>query len=170
MRWMPFAIVAIMILICQTTIVQVMAIQSVRPNWMFVLAIYYALWGAWPDAAIAAWLLGLAVDLTSLGNGGRLGLYAFSFGAAAWAIIKIRSVFFRDHAVTQFAVTLVFSLAVELVVQGYRHWSVFGAMPESRVWASAFFTAVYTAVCAPYLHWVLFRMRGWTGVRPAARF
>jgi len=170
MKWPAFVILAVVTLVLQTAVVPLMAIQSIRPSWMFVLAAFYGLWGPWPDAAIAAWLLGLGVDLQSAGaGGGRIGLYAFCFGGAVWAMIRIRSAFFRDHAVTQFVMTLVFGLAVELLVEGYRRWSVGDASPERGVWWPAFWTALYTAAWAPYLHWVLLRLHRWTGLKPVRR-
>lgn len=170
MKWTAFVILAIITLICQTTVVPVMAIQSIRPNWMFVLAAFYGLWGPWPDAAIAAWLLGLGVDLQTVGSGGgHIGLYAMCFGAAAWAMIRIRSAFFREHAVTQFVMTLLFALAVELIVGAFRYGSLRSARPEIEVWWPAFFTALYTAAWAPYLHWGLLRLHRWTGLKPAHR-
>ena len=170
MKWTAFGILAAATLVLQTTVGPVVAIQSVRPNWMIVLAVFYALWGPWPDAAIAAWLLGLAVDLQSAASGGgRIGLYAICFGAAAWAMMRIRSAFFRDHAVTQFVMTAVFALAVELLVEAVRWWTLRGAYPERQAGWFAFFTALYTAAWAPYMHWLLLRFHRWTGLKPAHR-
>jgi len=167
MKWRPFIILAIVTLVFQTTIVQAMAIRSVWPNWMFVLAVHYALWGPWPDAAIGAWLLGLMVDLQTAGGSGHIGLYAFLFGGAAWAIIHVRQVFFRDHALTQILVTGVFTLMIELAVEVYRQWGV-GASRAS-IFLPALFTALYTAAWAPYLHWLLSRLRRWTSLQTATR-
>jgi rod shape-determining protein MreD len=162
MKWLPFTVLAVVALVCQTTIVQSMAIHSIWPDWMFVLAVHYALWGPWPDAAIAGWVLGLMVGVSS---GDRIGLHAFAFGAAAWAIIHIRHVLFRDHAITQLVVTLVFAFAVQLLVGGYRWWGA--GSGATSIWWPAFFTAVYTAAWAPYLHWPLLRLARWTGLRSA---
>jgi len=167
MKWLPFIILAIVTLVCQTTIVPAMAIYSIWPNWMFVLAVYYALWGPWPDAAIGAWILGLGIDLQTVGDSGHVGLYAFLFGAAAWAIMRVRKVFFRDHALTQMLVTGTFALAIELLVEVYRQWGA-GASKASIFWP-AFFTALYTAAWTPYLHWLLIRLRRWTGLPPAPK-
>ena len=55
MKWLPFGILACITIICQTTFVPSMAIHHIWPDWMFVLDVHYALWGPWPEAAIAAW-------------------------------------------------------------------------------------------------------------------
>ncbi|HSW46916.1 MAG TPA: rod shape-determining protein MreD, partial [Phycisphaerae bacterium] len=168
MKWAAFLILAVITLIGQTTIAQVIAIHSIRPNWMLVLAVHYALWGPWPEAAIGAWFLGLAVDLASLPVGGRM-VYAFSFGAAAWIIIRIRTVFWREHALTQLLITFVFALAIELLVDVYRHWGGLAAISRSSLLWPAVFTALYTAAFAPYMHWVLLRLWRWTGLKPSVK-
>jgi len=162
MKWLPFGILACITIICQTTFVRGMAINRICADWMFILAVHYALWGPRSDAAIAAWLLGLMVDLSSLD---RVGLHAFCFGAAALAIIYVRQAVFRDHPLTHVAVTLVFAFAVRLMVAFYDWWS--GPVPGSMggVFWPAFFTALYTAAWAPYLHWPLIRMGRWTGLK-----
>lgn len=170
MRWTVFAILAAITIVCQTTLVQMLftfnlTVGDIDPDWMFVLAVYYALWGPWPDAAIAAWILGLVMDLSSLG---RTGLLAFCYGAAAWAIIRARHVVFREHPLTQFLITLLFGLGVQLAVVLYDRWMVEnGAVPGA--WRAALLKAVYTAAFAPLLHWVLLRLSFLTGLRPARR-
>ena len=166
MRWVPFAILSILTIVLQTTLVQKMAIQSIWPDWMFVLAVHYALWGPWPEAVIAAWILGLLVDLQSVD---RIGLHAFAYGAAAWAIMRLRLVVFRDHPLTQITLTLTFALGIQLTVGLYRRWGLGTEPSVTSLWWPALFTAVYTAACAPYLHWLLIRLDRWTGLRSSRR-
>ena len=162
MKWMPFAILTGLTIVCQATLVPKMAIQSIWPDIMFVLVVHYALWGPWPDAAIAAWILGLIVDLQSLD---RIGLHACAYGAAAWAIMRVRQIVFRDHPITQIAVTLTFTLGIQLMVGLFRQGSSEQGMTGVAVWWPALFTAIYTAACAPYLLWLLIRLQRWTGLR-----
>ena len=169
MKWLPFAVLAVIVIVCQTTVVQAMAVGSVWPEWTFILAVHYALWGRWPDAAIAAWLLGLVVDLQTAGPD-PVGLHAFSYGAAAWAILRVRQVVFRDHPLTHVVVTLVFALAVQLLIGIYHWWKLAGTPGSEGLWWSALMIAVYTAVWAPFLHWGLIRLGRWTGLRAARRF
>ena len=169
MRWITFIILGVITLVCQTTIAQAISIHTIRPNWMFVLAVYYALWGPWPEAAIGAWFLGLAVDLQSLPVGGRIGMYAFTFGGAAWVITRIRSVFWREHAATQFLLTFVLAMVIEILVDLYRHWAALDEVSKAGLFWPAFFTALYTAAFAPYMHWILLRLWRWTGLKPPAK-
>lgn len=161
MRWFSFAMLAAVTIVLQTSAVPLMEIQSVRPDLMFILAVHYALWGPWPDAAIAAWILGLVVDLNSVGH--NIGVNAFCFGLAAWAIMRIRQVVFRDHAITQLLITLVFTVLIQLILGLYRRWG--GPTGDGSILWPALMTGVYSAACTPYLHWLLIRLSRWTGLR-----
>jgi len=162
MKWAPFIILAVITIVCQTTVVPAfMTIHHIWPDLMFILVVHYALWGPWPDVAIAAWILGLTVDLYSLD---RIGLHAFCFGAAAWAILRVRQVLFRDHPMTHVAVTLVFAFGVRWMVGFYDWWCDSGGVSLGSVIWPAFFTALYTAACAPYLLLPLNRLGRWTGL------
>jgi len=160
MKWTSFAILAGVAVVLQTSATPFIAIQSIRPDLLFVLAAHYALWGPWPDAAIAAWILGLAADLQSVD---RIGAHAFCFGLAAWAIMRLRQIVFRDHAATQIVITLTFTVLIQVAVALYRRWGATGE-PPVILWP-ALLTGAYTAVCAPYLHWLLIRLSRWTGLR-----
>ena len=160
MKWTPFVILAGVTVVLQMSATPYLEIQSIRPDLMFILAAHYALWGPWPDAAIAAWILGLVADMQSLD---RLGVHAFSFGLAAWAIMRVRMVVFRDHAATQIVITLLFTVLIQIGVALYRRWGGSGS-GGSILWP-AILTGFYTAMCAPYLHWLLIRMSRWTGLK-----
>jgi rod shape-determining protein MreD len=168
MRWLPFAILAGVGIVCQTTAVQYMRWPGIGPDLMFILAVHYALWGPWPEAAIAGWILGFILDLFTLASGGRIGLHAFCYGAAAWGIIRVRQVVVRNHWMAQMLITLLFALGVEVAVLFYHHWS---APPISLRggWGEAILRAVYTAVLAPVLLWGLMRLGRFTGLRAEAR-
>ena len=161
MKWPPFLILAVIALVCQTTVAPALAIHAIWPDWMFILAVYYALWAPWPEAAIAAWCLGLLFGTQTLDP---LGLHAFCYGAAAWGIVRVRQVVFREHAITQFAVTLLFAMGVQLAVATFRWWRNAHEPSWIEGLTPAFFTALYTAAVAPFLHWALLHT-GWTGLR-----
>ena len=111
----------------------------------------------------------MGIDLQTLASSGRIGLYAFLFGAVAWAIVRIRQVFFRDHAITQTVVTLVFALGVELSVELYREWWLSAGSMGGGAWWMATLTALYTALWARVLHWPLMHVVRWTGLNPPRR-
>ncbi len=161
MRWLPLVILAAVTLMLQTALVPAIAIEHIAPDWMFILAVHYALWGRWPDAAIAGWFIGLLVDLASLD---RVGVHAFAFGAASWGMIRLRQVLFRRRALTRILVTLLFAFGAQVLIGGYRAWEGDATSAGQMVW-QAFLVAAYTAICAPYLHWGLTRLNAWTGLR-----
>ncbi len=161
MKWFSFSVLAVVAVILQTSVTPLLQIQSIRPDLMFALAVFYALWGPWPDAAIAGWILGLVVDLQSVD---RVGVHALCFGCAAWAIMRIRQIVFRDHAITQILVTLLFTMLVQVMVGWYNRWGS-DSEGDAILWP-ALMTGTYTAICAPYVHWTLMRLGRWTGLRP----
>jgi rod shape-determining protein MreD len=166
MKWLPFSILAMIALILQTTIAPAIAIHAIWPDCMFILTVHYALWASWPEAAIAGWCLGLLFDTQTLDP---IGLHALCYGAAAWAIIQIRQVLFRDHVVTQFAITLLLAIFVQLTIWIFRSWHGYDGLTWTEIIWPTLFTAAYTAILAPYLHWPLLRMGKWTGLRTGKR-
>lgn len=165
MRWLTFGILAFVTIVCQTTIVARLRFSDVGPDWMFILAVNYALWGPWPEAGIAAWILGVVTDLQSTGTAGsRIGLHAFCYGAAAWGIFRTRHAFMRTHWLAQTFVTLIFGLGVEVAIRLYQYWSAPQMSLGAAGW-SAMLSAAYSAACAPFLLWVLVRLSRVTGLK-----
>lgn len=168
MRWFPFVILALVGIVCQTTVVPYLRLPGLGPDVMFILAVYYSLWGPWPDAALAALTLGFIVDLETNSSPGRIGLHAFCYGAASWGIIQVRQAVVRTHPIAQVLITLLFALGVETAVAFYHRW----ARPEvglARSLGLGALSAVYTAALAPVLLWLLNRMNKLTGMRSDSR-
>ena len=164
MRWLPFLILAVLGIVCQTTLVPWIRISGSGPDVLFLLAVYYALWGPWPDAALAGLALGFFLDLYTLGQPGRIGLHAFCFGGAAWGIIQVRQMVVRTHPVAQILVTLFFGAAVECAAALYYIW----ASPDRTTVAGlawAGLSALYTAALSPLVLWVLSRFNKLTGLK-----
>lgn len=167
MRWLTFSILAGICLVLQTSLVPHLAIWGIRPDWLFVLCTFYALLGGYPDICIVGWILGFLADLGSAND--HVGLYAFSYGAAAWLIYQTRELIFREHWLSHTALTLFMSLFVQIIVVIYRSWTmpvVVGG--EHGLWTYALLTCVYTTFWAPYFHWILTRLRRATGFRSTA--
>lgn len=161
MKWSSFIILSLIAMICQS-IARDLAIYSIWPDCMFILAVHYALWGPWPDAAIAAWILGMLLGTQTLDP---LGLHAFCYGVAAWGIMKMRQVVFREHALTQFVTALFFTLLVQFMVGSFKWWRGSNDLTLTQM----LWTALFTAVLTPFLHWPLLRLGRWTGLRAVQR-
>ncbi len=167
MKWFPFIILAVAATVCQTVLGPRMEIRSIRPDWMFILVVHYALWAPWPEAGLAGWVLGLMLGIESLDE--PVGLHAFCYGAAAWGIFRCRHAVFRQHPATQFVLTLAFTFGVQLAASIYRVWKLPASPGAGEFLTSAFLTAVYTAALTPLLYWGLSRLGRWTGLRSGQR-
>lgn len=170
MRWLTFTILAVIMLVLQTAAAPHLALAGVQPDWMFILATFYALLGPWPDVGIAAWTLGLLVDLQTAGGAGRgqIGLAAFAYGGAVWLVHLFRELVFREHWLAHLVTTLIGALLVQSVVAVYRTVTAPpGPGPATGYWSFAFWTALYTAFWSPYFHFVLIRLGRAMGLRPA---
>jgi rod shape-determining protein MreD len=166
MKWIPFAILTLIALVLQTTVLEKIEFHSVRPDLMFILAVYYALWAPWPDAGIAACILGFVFDAQSLQP---MGLHTLCYGSAAYGIFRLRQFVLREHAVAQFAITAVFTLLVQLVIWIYLHSAAAGGISWGTVFRVATLTSLYTALLAPFIYSFLHRFARWTGLRVSSR-
>lgn len=167
MRWLTFGILAGICLVLQTSLAPLLAPAGVRPDWMFVLCVFYALLGPGPDVCIAAWILGLLVDLWSLND--HIGLNAFAYGGTAWLICYVRELIFPEHWLSHTVLTLLGALIVQLTIAVY-YWLTAPPQPAPAMgmWGFAALSALYTAFWAPYFHFVLSRLWRATGLRGTA--
>jgi len=164
MKWGPFIILALATIVLQTSVLAGFPLWGAFPDLMFVLAVHYAMWAPWPEAGLAAWILGFILGAESAGVG-TAALYAFCYGAAAWLIVLLRQVLFREHPATQVLVTLVFALGVQLAAEAFHGWKAGRPALAVGAWPAALGTAVLTAAVAPLVHRGLAVLGGWTGLR-----
>ncbi len=104
MKWTPFAIIAAMMIIAQTTLADRLAVFQIRPDWMIVLVVFYALYAVRRDACMGAWILGMLVDLSSIEP---LGIHAFAFTTIAMIVNSVRHLVFLKNPMTHFFITLI---------------------------------------------------------------
>lgn len=166
MRWIAFAILLYIVTALQTTMAPFIEVHAIRPDLMVILAVYYALLAPPRDALLACWFVGLAYDLTGLSfaNHSNLGVHSFALGLIALFIVRLRELAFRESALTQLLLTFFAKLTLAVGVGMHMlyvldRWDRFGEVLTVAIWASA-----YTAVLAPYGHWVLLRLRGMLGI------
>ena len=164
MRWYLFAVIAFVTVILQTTFFTEGSLdinisqQSVLPDILLILGMFVALSCRPFEAAISGWFLGFAMDIYS--SAGRLGLAAIIFAVCLSGLAHIRGEIVKTRIVTQFIVALAVTFAVHLI----RYMALYG-MGESVMgfWMAvriSFFDGVYTAVLAPYIFWLLHKVRG----------
>jgi len=157
MRPLPFIILAVVTLVLQVALMPAIALTSARfqPQLLLIVAMFVALYARAEIALIGCWVLGLMLDLATIGP---MGAFAFAFGLAGLGIVSARASIFRDHPLSHFFLALVFGLAANEVV-ALRQAVVSGPSIQLVVLEPLGF-AVYTALIAPYLMLLLNRLRG----------
>lgn len=168
MRWFLLGILAYVLLVVQATLFVPGALAVpvhghwVRPDLVLVLGVFVALYYKPQVALVAGWCMGLGTDLTAVT--GRLGLGALLFAAVLTALSLVRGVLNRGWVLTQSAVAFAAVLVVHTVWYAAARY-LGGAEPALlRSMEEAALNAVYSGILAPYLIWLLLRLRGPLGV------
>jgi rod shape-determining protein MreD len=172
MRWVPFVILAYLVTVVQTSLGRVLvfdrlAIGPVGPDFLAMLAIFAGLWVRHSgEAVLAAWGLGMLVDLTTGGGAGVVtvaGPMALAYGLGVWLLVRIREGLFRERAVPQILIAFFFVLLTHtlwallqaLLGRGAVSLATFG-----RTMLQILASAAYTAVLMPLAHILLNAGRG----------
>jgi len=162
MRWLTFLITMGVALTLQSAVAPAVEIFGVRPDWLLVVVVFFAMFARPVDAAIGAWLVGFAADLMTIE---RLGFLALSYTLAALGVSSLRKYLFCFRGSTQFAVTLVVCLILQCAWLIYRY-AFYGA--ADGVWGdvlrNVLFGSVYTAAWAPPTHKFLLSAARWLGL------
>lgn len=165
MRWISFIILALGVIVLQTSLAPWIGVLRAQPDWVFILVVHLALTAPKTDALLGAWTLGWLADLnTDL----PLGLLALVYGLSALAIVEMRGLLFREHLVASLGVTFLTGLAGQGVIAVYRLFTVSetGFFDAS---SHALLTALYTALFAPYLLRGLRRLNPLLGIEGRRR-
>jgi len=181
MRWIPFVILAWLLVIVQSTLGRVLTfsgtpIGAVGPDLLAILAVFVVLQArSGLDAALASWILGLALDLTAAGGVSSptvVGPMPIAYTLAAGLVYWLREAVFRERALIQAMLAGLFCLVAHgiwITAQSLRAaeqmtWSAYG-----QVLLQAVALAVYTALLTPLGYWALGHARGVFMTAPAGR-
>ncbi len=177
MRWVPFLILVYLVLLAQTTVGKVLTFQettlgTIGPDLAAIVVVFLALrLREGVELALASWVLGLAVDLTTAGP--VVGPMPLAYVAASLAVLKMREAFFRERVATQMFLAMVFCLlahgiwvTVESILTPAvsRSWGGYFQMVKQ-----ALALAIYTAVLMPLGHWVLGKLDRFIIASPGQR-
>lgn len=165
MRWLPFLILAYLIVALQMALGGFLAWGGVKPNLILPVAVFIVINARREEALLGAFILGVLQDLPSQQPPG---LYAFSYGLMALFMVGMRSALYRDHLLTHFFTTFAGGLLVGGVV-----WLNEWARPVLQHLENAarpsvshqFFIALYSALLAPLLLAGLVRIKRVFGFR-----
>ncbi|HWL91959.1 MAG TPA: rod shape-determining protein MreD [Phycisphaerae bacterium] len=169
MRWLPFAVLLYVTAVLQTALVPFLKIlDTVTPDLMVILAVYYAMHARRYDAMISCWIIGLMIDLCGMSytqaGYSNLGISALALGLIGLAVVNLRELTFRESPASQIVITFAAKLALNLMVGSHMLY-VTGAWDRlGDVFTISFWQAAYTALVALYGFWVLRRLRFILGV------
>lgn len=166
MHWIAFAILVYVVTVLQASVVPFLAVHTIRPDLLVIVAVHYALAARAHDAMLSCWIIGLVIDLCSLSYAehANVGVHAISLGLTGLLIVKVRDLTFRDSALTRLIFTFAAKLVVSALAGGYMLYVVRGSQSLDHVLITAIYAALYTALLAPYGHWLLRGLRRILGI------
>jgi rod shape-determining protein MreD len=173
MRWVPFAILAYVVILLQASLAQLLTFElawagRVGPDLVATIAVFAALHARnWTDVMLMAWILGLGMDLTSAGGPWGVpvvGPMAVAYALSALLVFRVREAFFRDRLLTAAVFGLLFCLPAHGVWVTWQ--SLLGAAEMTwggyaRALVQAALLALYTAALTPLVQLALRRCRRW---------
>ncbi len=162
MRWLTFALLAVVTICFQTTIAPRLGAFGCYPDFMLILVVHYTLHARSADGLLAGWLLGLLVDLTGVQG---LGLVAVVYGLLALGIWPIRDLVFTKHPLTHFSLTFLTCLVAQLALRGYFHLAYPLTGSPIHALLPSVGSAAYTGLCAVVVHRILLRFSRGLGLR-----
>jgi len=161
MNWVAFAVLVFLTTVLQTSVAPFVAVHTIRPDGMVILAVFFALYARNFDAMLACWIIGLVVDLASLSywNHANVGLHALSLGLLGFVIVRTRGLTFREGVLSHLVYTFLTAWAMTFILGVHLLWGRPDWTGLGQRFAVAFYTAIYTAGVAPYGHWCLRQIR-----------
>ncbi len=147
MRWLTFAVLAVMALTLQAAAAPRLELFAARPDFLLIVVLFLSLYAPPNDAIAAAWILGACADLMTIE---RFGLIALSYGLTAMSVTSVREYLFRYRLVTQAVVTFAAGLLVRTAWMVYYHGLYGATVPWFTDWVvGAVLASIYTTALAP---------------------
>jgi len=188
MRWPVLFIAAYLLLGLDLGLRPLLEVGSgagIAPSLLLVLTVFVAASAPPLTTAWAALVLGGLVDLVAAYDAGPdvaviLGPHALGYAAGAWTTLQLRAVVYRRHPLTMTLLTLVAGITAQLVVAGFvgarnllsvvapTWWDVI-TPGAATTFLDGSLAAVYAAVVALPLGWILNRLSGAFGFVTAHR-
>lgn len=163
MRWTLLVIFAYLLAVMQSTLFEPRLLGlgafglNIRPDLLLLLALFVALRVDAAAAFLTAWSLGLAESLCLHGGEGPLGVTPLLFALLAWLVCLLRPLVDSTRILVQVLLTLAAVFALRVPQQTVLLWLTGGHIDTAQVLQRGLGDAVYSAVLAPYLFWLLVR-------------
>ena len=160
MHWPIFSLVLFICVVLQISAARFFpfADSLVRPDFLALLALFFALYAPRRHTPLAAWIIGFTADMLSLGTPGA---FAFSFGLLALLSLSARQILYREHPLSRIILAFcwtflahAFSFTVPCLL-GRRAFS--DLMPFLGL---SFLIALYTAALTP-VYYILAGGKKW---------
>ncbi|MFH1108177.1 MAG: rod shape-determining protein MreD [Planctomycetota bacterium] len=162
MRWLTFAVLAVIALTLQAAVASRIELFAARPDFLLIVVVFLSLYAPPNNAIAAAWILGVCADLMTIE---RFGLIALSYGLTAMSLASVRENLFRYRVLTQAVVTFAACLLVRTAWTVYYHGLYGATVPLFKDWVGgAVIASIYTAALAPPMFRALLPMSRSLGI------
>jgi rod shape-determining protein MreD len=157
MRPLSYFLLAYITLGLQAGIARAMQWNTAAPNFVLLAVVFISLNAPRDAALLACFGLGAMQDLTS---GGTMGLFAFSYGLVALFILAIQQAVYRKHPATHFILVMIAGILVAIILAIHGWFRPPGAQtaPDGSHLPAVhlpvlplFYTAIYSAILAPFI-------------------
>jgi rod shape-determining protein MreD len=164
MFWPAYFILAYVAVGLQIGLGPFLRVGGAIPNFVLMCVVFIAVNAPREPALLGCFALGVMQDLVSADT---LGLYALSYGLFALMAAGSGQAVHRGHPLTHFALTLGGGLIAAFVLL-IHSWLPFTRAPHLNV-GTMLWSAVYSALWAPFIIWPLHRMHRSFGFQPPRR-
>jgi len=145
MNWYRFALVTGILLSLQTTLAGRIAVFGAVPILTIGLVAYVALWARPLEALLAAWIIGMGVDVLSVE---RLGVTAITHTVAALPVLGLRDYFFARSSATHFVMSLLAVVTQQVLAVLYASMVYPAAFSYTWALRGVVVSSVYSALLA----------------------
>jgi rod shape-determining protein MreD len=162
--WPAYFILAYFAVGIQLGVGPFVRVGGAQPNFILMCVVFIAVNAPREPALLGCFALGAMQDLVTQDT---LGLYALSYGLFALMAGGSGQAVYRGHPLTHFALTLGggLLLAIVLLVHSWLPYKDAVHLPVGGM----LWSAVYSAIWAPFIVWPLHRMNRSFGFHPARR-
>lgn len=161
MRWPPIILLLYILLGLEIGLAPYLTLRNSTPNFGLIAVIFISLNGPRRPVLATSLLLGLTQDMLSVHP---LGLFAVAYVLAAYFVLAMRDIVYREHPLTHLTFTFIAGLLITALVllQGWMHplMPASGAIPAQRpAMGPLLLGSLYTAVLAVIILYPLQRWR-----------
>ena len=163
MQWAKYAVLILAATVVQADLIEIIAVGNVKPDWLLILLVFFAIHRNTTEAIITSFTIGFASDL--IGFPALIGPWMISFGvlgttlAYLHRVIAIRQIPYQAAAI--FIVGILAGILAHLLS------SMRGQSSGANIYGVIFGTALYSALLGPFLFLL---SAWWMNIKTTRRF